>query len=290
MKTVLLTGATGFLGSHLLEQLVKEYRVVIMKRTTSDTWRIDHLLSSVKSYDIDQVPISTAFEENNIDVVLHTACSYGRANESLVDMLEVNLMFGLELIDQGIRHDCGLFINTDSMLPKTLNKYSLSKTQFVEWLHYFSGDMRVANLKLEHMYGPKDDDKKFVSWMLDGFSKKIEEINLTAGEQKRDFIYISDVVSAFMIVIAAEQGSTTFSEFEVGTGYSVTVRSFVEKLKQKYVQVFGEIDTRLNFGALPYREGELMEVVVDNSALAAMGWRPKMSLDDGITMLLEDYR
>lgn len=61
--TVLLTGATGFLGSHLLKTLVnKGYKVVVLKRSTSDMWRLEGFENAFKSYDIDHVPLQTAFE------------------------------------------------------------------------------------------------------------------------------------------------------------------------------------------------------------------------------------
>jgi CDP-paratose synthetase len=72
MQTILLTGATGFLVSHLLEALIKEgYQVVILKRSLSNTWRIDHLLDRVVSYDVDKQPLKTAFEQQKIDTVIH---------------------------------------------------------------------------------------------------------------------------------------------------------------------------------------------------------------------------
>ena len=56
--TILLTGATGFLGSHLLKTLVsKGYKVVVLKRSTSDMWRLKGFEHTFKSYDIDQVPL-----------------------------------------------------------------------------------------------------------------------------------------------------------------------------------------------------------------------------------------
>ena len=78
-KTILLTGATGFLGSHLLKALLNEgHRLVILKRSTSNAWRIASMLDQVTSYDIDRVPLTQAFEDQHIDAVIHTACHYGR--------------------------------------------------------------------------------------------------------------------------------------------------------------------------------------------------------------------
>ena len=94
---ILLTGATGFLGSHLLEALIREgYKVVILKRSTSDVWRIAHLLDQITSLDVDKEPIETAFYRDRVDTVIHTACHYGRNSDSSCSVLDTNLMFGLK--------------------------------------------------------------------------------------------------------------------------------------------------------------------------------------------------
>ena len=75
-KTILLTGANGFLGSHLLQAFTDEgFKVVILKRSNSNLWRIKHLASEIISYDIDIKPIKLAFEEQS---------KKGRAVETLV--------------------------------------------------------------------------------------------------------------------------------------------------------------------------------------------------------------
>jgi len=97
--TVLLTGANGFLGSHLLKRLVnKGYNVVILKRSFSNTWRIKSYLDKIKSYDIDIIGIEKPFEEQKIDIVIHTATNYGRKKESVSDVVETNLIFSLKLL------------------------------------------------------------------------------------------------------------------------------------------------------------------------------------------------
>jgi CDP-paratose synthetase len=288
--TILLTGATGFLGSHLLEALLNQgYPVVVLKRSTSNLWRIEHLTGQYQSYDVDKAPLEKAFEEQRIDCVIHTACHYGRNGDPISDIVESNLMFGLRILDACLKFNTDTFFNTDTLLQKHLNVYTLSKKQFVEWLTQASDKIQVVNLKLEHMYGPKDDTTKFVPWVISQLQQSVAEIKLTKGEQQRDFIYIDDVVSAYLTVLEQAKKLPSFSEFDVGTGQLVTVRGFLEQLKEVYEANFGSTDTKLAFGAIPYREGEMMTVEVDNKALLGLGWLPTTNMQQGLERILKEY-
>ena len=276
--TILLTGATGFLGSHLLKALVnKSYEVVILKRSTSNMWRLKGFENTFKSYDIDQVPLQKAFEEQYIDTIIHTACVYGRKGESIQQILETNLMLGIELLNTGT------FFNTGTLLYKYLNYYALSKKQFEEWLQLASDKIQVVNLKLEHMFGEQDGNDKFTSWILNELQQEKNIIPLTAGTQKRDFIYIDDVVSAYLTCLEQAPQLKAFNDIEVGTGVLTPVKTFVILVKEVLEKLKGKpIKTQLNFGALPYREGEIMEPQVDNPILRSLGWKPKKSLEENI--------
>lgn len=291
MSVVLLTGATGFLGSHILSALLENnVDVVALKRSSSDMWRIKHLADRVRFYDVDQVPVDKAFAENSIDTVIHTACQYGRKNEPIAEIVESNLMFGLNVLEAAVNHKTSLFVNTDSFLKKNISAYSLSKKQFVEWTHRFSGDIAVANMKVEHMYGPKDDANKFVSWFISELDKKTPEIKLTKGVQLRDFIYIDDVVSAYLCVLKNSAKIKGFQEFEIGTGMSVSVKEFIERLKSIYDKTVAKTDVVLNFGAIPYRESEVMSMTVDTKKIKAFGWDIKTLPEKGLEYTLRDKK
>jgi len=290
VKTILITGGTGFLGSHLADVLVSNgYSVVILKRSSSDLWRIDHFMSSLKSYDIDLVPIESAFIENKIDCVIHTACHYGRNNDPIEEIINTNLVFGLQILDLALKNKVQIFMNSDTLLPKNLNSYALSKNQFVDWLEHFSKNIKVINLKIEHMFGPKDDPKKLVPWIISEFEAQVSTIALTAGQQKRDFIYIDDVVSAFVLLLEKVSILSGFSQYEVGTGMSVTVKIFLSTLKEVYEENKKEVATQLEFGAVPHREGEIMNVQVDNSDLVNLGCKPCVTLEQGLNNLMREY-
>jgi nucleoside-diphosphate-sugar epimerase len=277
MSTILITGATGFLGSHLLKAMLNAgHKLVILKRSTSNPWRIASLLHQVTSYDIDRVPLTQAFEDQHIDAVIHTACHYGRDGAPAHQIVETNLMLGLKLLD------AATFFNTDTLLQKHLNVYTLSKKQFVEWLQQRSEQIQVVNLKLEHMYGPLDDATKFVPWVISQLAQKAPHINLTPGNQLRDFIYIDDVVAAYLATLHQAAQLPSFSEFDVGTGTLTSVRQMVEMLKATFEHQHGPSHTQLNFGAVPYRDGEMMQVQVDNSALMQLGWQANTTLTTGL--------
>jgi len=286
---VLLTGATGFLGSYLLDELIgSKYEVVILKRSSSDISKINHLISKVVYYDVDIQPLEIAFKNHRIDCVIHTACDYGKSSNSNYQITESNLMYGLKLLDACLKYKTRFFINIDTLLPRQLNAYSFSKKQFVDWLRYKSNEIIVANFRLEYMYGRCDDDSKLVPFFLSKLSQNVPEIELTEGQQKRDFIFIDDVVSAILLVLDKVDQLNGFSEFDLGTGESVTLRYFLEKIKFEFESTFGITETKLAFGKLPYRDGEMMNVELNNSALIKLGWYPKTTLQDGIRKIINE--
>lgn len=288
MMTILMTGATGFLGSNMLPTLAARYNVVGLKRSHSNTSRVDLSEHSVTWYNVDDMAIlETVFQENKIDCILHCATNYGGGNTRLISLIETNLMLPLRLLEIGRKRELRCFINTDTILDKGTNYYSLSKRHFAEWLQKYSDELHCVNLALEHFYGPYDNETKFVSHIVNTLLRDAKEINLTRGDQRRDFIYISDVVDAVMIVIdhSLEQ-SVGFSNFEIATDQTHSIREVVTMAKS----LCGNRTTKLNFGAIPYRPREVMEMRVDTSAIRRLGWTPKVSLKDGLIATIQEEK
>jgi nucleoside-diphosphate-sugar epimerase len=192
----------------------------------------------------------------------------------------------VKLLETAARHGTGIFINTDTDLDRDLNDYTRSKHRFFEKLEPYSGQFKLINMKIDHLYGPKDDDTRFVPFIIHRFLRNEAVIELTRGEQQRDFIYVTDLVAAYLRVLESlEELSGGLTLFEAGSGTTVTVKDLVLTIQQ----LTGNTKTKLLFGALPYREHELMQSNIDISALVDLGWHPAFPLEEGLKRTIDEF-
>ncbi len=289
-KNILLTGATGFIGSQVLSRLIEDnYNVVALLRPTSNTWRIEHLKGTYVAFTIldANMGFDDVFEKNNIDTIIHTATEYGRTTP-LSSILNGNVIFPIKLIEAGLKYKLKRFINTDTFLCKDtyhgtyLKYYAESKSMIKKYLIDYSTQIQVDSLMLEHPYGEHDAEGKFVTMLIKSFLQNKKEIDFTSGNQKRDFIYVADVVEAYLKVLQKEILPTPgFDEYEVGTGSSITVREFVERVAKVF-----KSNTILNFGALPGRQGEMPDSFADISKLKELGWEPHFNIESAMQRIM----
>lgn len=289
-KKILLTGGNGFLGSNLLRKLVAlDFQVLITVRASSDLSRIEDLKGRVRLLPLEKTDFAELFRGEKVGAVVHCATDYGRKQTSPLSILEANLLLPLRLLQLGSENGLPCFINTDTILDKGVSHYSLSKAQFKDWLKLYSDKMACVNVALEHFYGPYDDESKFAAWVTHALIRGVPRLDLTPGGQRRDFVYIDDTVEALSAIILHEMtAAKKYVSYEVGSGQPVSIREFVETIKR----LAGNDCTQLNFGALPYREKEVMESKADLALVKSLGWLPKVSLAEGLerTITLEKRR
>jgi CDP-paratose synthetase len=290
---ILLSGSTGFLGTHLLESLIKKgFQVILVKRSSTNLSKLQERFGNIEAWNCEGNEMNDLFRaHSDIDMIMHAATDYGRNDSSLISTFLSNEAFPIRLLEQAVLHKVGLFLNFDTFFSSQnsvydyLKAYTLSKRHFREWGEYFGNSDAIyfLNLRLFHMYGPGDSPEKFIQSMVRRCLAN-EEIDLTDGLQMRDFIHVDDVISAVKILIESKSWKKFgFQQYDVGSGNSVSIRYLVETIKKQC-----RSNSKLNFGALPIRAGEFKDFPADIKALRAMGWKPKINIELGIDTLIDD--
>lgn len=292
--TILLTGATGFLGSHLLEALLKQsYSVVILKRSTSNLWRIEHLAGQYKSYNLDEVSLDNIFAEQKIDIVVHLATLYKKFDtvEDVAAMMDANVRFPTELLVQGAKNGILGFINTGtffeydcSLQPinenaklSPFNFYARTKLTFETMLKSFSDACVINTFRLFSPFGEKDNPK-LVPMIIEK-SLKGEEIKLSEGLQKIDLVYVEDIVSAYLCAIERmliHDIKPEYEVFNIGSGTALSIRDVVSLIEQK-------LGYRIN---ISWGTESLVDIPIAyasiDKAKSMLGWRPSVGVQQGI--------
>jgi nucleoside-diphosphate-sugar epimerase len=275
MKTILITGINGFLGSHLAKRLSTQFRIIGTEYQTDNLFRL-------KGFDFKVVnsathSIENLFNEENIDCIIHTATFYGRNKEGIRQVVDSNLFMPFQLLDVAIRKQVKTFINTDTVLDRFVSAYALAKNQLKDWLYFRRNEIQAINMQLEHFYGPGCSNSNFVTSMIERLKNNDPVIDLTAGEQLRDFVYYEDILDAYETVITRMDEIGTYFNFQIGSGEQISIKDLLLFLKEQT-----ESTAILNFGAIPYRENELMVSETDINPLMKLGWKPKHTIKEGL--------
>ena len=288
-KKILITGINGFLGSHLAKYLKSSFEVIGLEYSLNNLFRIES--EKFKVYDVVNKPLENIFIENEIYAVIHVATIYRRKSEPLHNLLKTNILLPVNLLELSNKYNVSLFLNTDSFFNSSKNSYSylsdytLSKKHTLDWIKLISNSSicKIVNMKIFHMFGENDSPSKFIPYLMDKILRDEKSIDMTPGLQSRDFIYVNDVISAFETVLKNEVKLTNYQEYEVGSGKSFSIKHLAELIKK-----ISKSNTELNFGAIPYRKGEIMESVCNNQKLVELGWTSRFSLNVGLSKIIKN--
>lgn len=292
-RRALVTGATGYLGFHLVRRLVHDgWRVHALVRRTSKTDELERLGEVVHVHRVDGLQLAATqlmdiVAESAPDVLFHVAAIASTAHQHMVvaPMIEANITFPTLLVDTAVACGVRSVVNTGTYSTHFENRdydpaslYAATKKAFEDLLVYYSEAASVSAVTLElfDVYGPRDPRPKFMNLLRDA-TAGCAPLDLSPGQQKIDLIYVDDVVAAFVAAARRLQDGEVagVEKYAIGTGTARTLREVVDI----YSRVTGR-EIAVRWGARPYRKREIMEPW--NRGKRLPGWVPEIGLEEGI--------
>jgi nucleoside-diphosphate-sugar epimerase len=281
---VLLTGATGFIGSHVARELLNRgHEVHAVVRPTSDRGRLRDVESRIRFHvqpDFADAPLEP-------DLAIHLAwyavpgkyLAAPENNECLASSAALLGHLGGRVVCAGtcFEYDTSLGRLREDSPTRPTSLYARTKDdlrRLVEerpdaaWVRFF------------YQFGPREDGRRLVPGVILSLLKG-EPVKLSPGEQRRDYLHVEDVASA----VCSVAESRLKGPVNIGSGRAVSVREIAGLLA-----AFAGRPDLLQFGAVPYYDGEPMLIEAENAKLRSTGWAPRYGLEAGLRRTFDWWR
>lgn len=292
MGSILVTGAGGFLGGHLMSRLLDQKVPAYALLRADQSEDVSRPYPTIRDRG-DVLELSGELNRNGITDIIHTATLYApdETGPGAETVLNANVVFGGKLLAASIAAGVSGFVNigtfwqfaeNGAVRPNSL--YAATKQAFSELVTYYATwqDLNALTLVLYDLYGPGDKRPKLLPELVSA-ARTGKRIETTPGYQKMVPLHVDDAVDAIMTaldVVRSERIEANPSKFVFG-GEALTVRA----LAQLVEDVAGQ-KLNIDWGARAYRRNQLMEPYLGPGL---GGWKPKINIVRGVEQLLREW-
>jgi UDP-glucose 4-epimerase len=302
---ILVTGGAGFIASHIVDAyLAHGHRVSVVDNLSRG--KIEQVNKRARFFkaDIrDQARMEKIFRTFKPEIVNHHAAQIDLRKSVADPAMDagVNILGSLILLELARKHRVKKFIfastggalygeqdyfPADENHPiRPLSPYGIAKRAVELYLFYYQAvhGMNYVSLRYSNVYGPRQDpfgEAGVVAIFAEKLWRNLQPVINGDGRQTRDYVYVGDVVEANLL--ALKRGLS--GPFNIGTGKETSVNQIFNALKK----ITGAELKPLHG---PAKKGEQRRSVLDSSlARKLMGWKPKVSLTEGISLTAEFFR
>ena len=302
-KKVLITGASGFIGSHLVKRMIEENaQVYIISRDDSDLWRIENLINDIEIFKADlrdSIKIELCIKYVKPDYVFNMA-AYGvdaRQKDYFI-AANTNIIGTMNILNSLIPIGCKKFLNIGTCMEygdkkeiikenchlEPFNIYGSTKAAATLLAHQIAAENRIdiVTLRAFGIFGENEGSHKFFPHLILSILNN-EDVNLTGCEQYRDYCYIENIIDGF--VLAATNETIKNEIFNIGTGMIYQLKYYVNKVYEKMYAL-----KKPKYGAIPYRRGEVWKPHPDISKIQThLKWEPKIGFEEGLDRTIYWY-
>ncbi len=291
-KTVLVTGAAGFIGSRLVSALSGTCRLVACARTAGQSGGENADVRWVHLDVTDEEMFGSVMLDSKPDVVVHLAAlpDATRSAAAVAEQARVTLGGTVNLVVAAARSTRPLVVHLGSseeygdgpvpfreeQPPVAISAYSAAKIAATQFLTaaFRSMDLPVIIVRPTVVYGPGQKTMLIGQLFQNYLQGRVPA--LTAGEQTRDFVYVDDVVQA--IVRCCHRPDLSGKIFNICSGTEQKVADLARQVA-RLCDYAGD----LGLGRRPYRQPELMRHLASSErARLELGWQPAVTLEDGL--------
>lgn len=290
IRTALVTGATGFVGSHLVHRLIKDgWKTHIITRSSSDLSLLKDVHSNVIVHQHDGTTNSMIDIAKDVkpDIVFHLASLFlaQHTSEDIEHLVQSNLLFGTQLAEAMTLQGVTKLINTGTSWQHFQNEdynpvclYAATKQAFEDMLKFYveASDLKVITLKLFDTYGPDDPRPKLFT-LLRKVAEEQTELAMSPGEQLIDLVYIDDVIDGYLLAARrlVDNKVSGMEEYAISSESPISLRDLVAV----YGQTIGK-PLPIKWGGRQYRSREVMAPWDKGKNL--LGWKSRIELAEGI--------
>jgi nucleoside-diphosphate-sugar epimerase len=293
-KKILITGSSGFIGSHLSRRLTNlgaEIHAVSRVKQPKGVKGVQWLQGDLSNFDT----VREVVKSTKPELIFHLA-SFVKGSRELVNVMPTfrsNLMSQVYLMIAATEQGCDRFITTGSMeepVPGDLIVLPNSPYSAAKWaasayakMFYALYQFPVVLLRVFMVYGPAQQDlSKLIPYVILSLLRG-ETPKLSSGEREVDWIYVEDVIDG--ILAAAQAPKIEGKTVDIGSGRLKSIKSVVQLLVERV-----NPDIKPLFGSLQDRPLELVRVANLENTFKQIGWRPKMDLEEGLKLTIEWYK
>ena len=305
---IMITGGMGFIGSHLCDNLVNEHEIIVVSKSESKKDNLKQTLSKIKIEYLDITDFSKLEEtilKHKPEVIIHLAgqTSHSQSFENPIYDVDVNAKSTLYILETIRKHnlECKFILGSTFIVigrptqfpineetpcfPTTIyGTNRLASENFCKIYHDVYG-LDTLIFRITNSFGPREQyltTKNAVNHLIYKAFKGMEITIYNNGKFFRDLIYVSDVISAIKSIM---------SKGKPGNLYWISSNT------KTWFYEFGEILQKLTNTPVVYidppqytKQVDVGNFLVDNSKLCSLGWKPQISLEDGIKETLEYFR
>lgn len=303
---VLVTGCPGFVSMHLVQRLKKEGALIFVFKNPSSKGNLREkqiIKSPVKVFDVDITnfsSIESCVKKIEPEIIFHLAAyTNSERTSNIIDQcIKVNIEGTANLLMALGRTKYKSFVNVSStevygpiavpfrevQRAQPISPYGMSKLAAEHICNFYFKIYHspIVNLRVSMIYGEFQPVDKIIPHLVLSCLKK-KDLQLTAGRQTKDFVYVGDAVEA--LVRASQEKKANGETINIGSGHEITIHDLVLKIVEKT-----KTSGKINFGTIPAKSGEIMRMkVATTKAKKILGWKPKITLEKGLEKVIISY-